>query len=192
MARNITTAFKNAITSKVVRPIMAVELDFSDGVLKMWNGYGDLTMTAGGSSKTFTGAGDLLGISEIEESDILSMSGVTLTLSGIKSSLISTALSAQYTNRNGAIYLGLFDTSANVIADVYTLFKGKMDVLNISEGQQTTMIQLKLESRLVSFEKASNRMYTLEDQKVDYSNDLGFEFIPDLQDKEIIWGKATN
>ena len=158
----------------------------------MWNGYGDITMTAGGSSKTFTGAGDLLGISEIEESDILSMSGVTLTLSGIKSSLISTALSAQYTNRNGAIYLGLFDTSANVIADVYTLFKGKMDVLNISEGQQTTMIQLKLESRLVSFEKASNRMYTLEDQKVDYSNDLGFEFIPDLQDKEIIWGKATN
>jgi|TARA_B110000285_G_scaffold1570_1_gene1673 hypothetical protein len=192
MSRDITSAFNTAITSKVVRPLMAVELEFSDGTLRMWNGYGDITMTAGGSSKTFTGAGDLLGISEIEESDILSMSGVTLTLSGIKSSLISTALSAQYTNRNGAIYLGLFDTSANVIADVYTLFKGKMDVLNISEGQQTTMIQLKLESRLVSFEKASNRMYTLEDQKVDYSNDLGFEFIPDLQDKEIIWGKATN
>ena len=192
MSRDITSAFNTAIISKVVRPLMAVELEFSDGTLRMWNGYGDITMTAGGSSKTFTGAGDLLGISEIEESDILSMSGVTLTLSGIKSSLISTALSAQYTNRNGAIYLGLFDTSANVIADIYTLFKGKMDVLNISEGQQTTMIQLKLESRLVSFEKASNRMYTLEDQKVDYSNDLGFEFIPDLQDKEIIWGKATN
>mgnify|MGYP003676658519 FL=1 len=192
MSRDITSAFNTAIISKVVRPLMAVELEFSDGTLRMWNGYGDITMTAGGSSQTFTGAGDLLGISEIEESDILSMSGVTLTLSGIKSSLISTALSAQYTNRNGAIYLGLFDTSANVIADVYTLFKGKMDVLNISEGQQTTMIQLKLESRLVSFEKPSNRMYTLEDQKVDYSNDLGFEFIPDLQDKEIIWGKATN
>ena len=192
MSRDITSAFNTAIISKVVRPLMAVELEFSDGTLRMWNGYGDITMTAGGSSQTFTGAGDLLGISEIEESDILSMSGVTLTLSGIKSSLISTALSAQYTNRNGAIYLGLFDTSANVIADVYTLFKGKMDVLNISEGQQTTMIQLKLESRLVSFEKAANRMYTLEDQKVDYSNDLGFEFIPDLQDKEIIWGKATN
>ena len=192
MSRDITSAFNTAIIAKVVRPLMAIELEFSDGTLRMWNGYGDITMTAGGSSQTFTGAGDLLGISEIEESDILSMSGVTLTLSGIKSSLISTALSAQYTNRNGAIYLGLFDTSANVIADVYTLFKGKMDVLNISEGQQTTMIQLKLESRLVSFEKASNRMYTLEDQKVDYSNDLGFEFIPDLQDKEIIWGKETN
>ena len=120
------------------------------------------------------------------------MSGVTLTLSGIKSSLISTALSAQYTNRNGAIYLGLFDSSRNIVSDVYTLFKGKMDVLNISEGPATTVIQLKIESRLIVFEKASNRMYTLEDQKVDFPTDIGFEFIPDLQDKEIIWGKATN
>ena len=192
MARNITTAFKNAITSKVVRPIMAVELDFSDGILKMWNGYGDLTMNAGGSSKTFIGQGDLLNISGVEESSTLSMSGITLTLAGIKSSLISTALSANYTNRDGSLYLGLFDASRNVIADVYTIFKGKMDVLNIQEGQETTVITLKLESRLVTFEKPANRMYTLEDQKVDFPNDLGFEFIPDLQDKEIIWGKKTN
>ena len=192
MARNITDAFNTAITNKVVRPIMAVELDFSDGVLKMWNGYGNLTMTAGGSSKTFTGQGDLLGITSVEESSTLSMSGITLTFAGIKSSLISTALSAGYTNRNGAVYLGLFDASQNVIADVYTIFKGKMDVLNIQEGPLTSVITLKLESRLITFEKASNRMYTLEDQKVDFANDIGFEFIPDLQDKEIIWGKATN
>ena len=192
MARNITNAFKTAITSKVVRPIMAVELDFSDGILKMWNGYGNLTMTADGSSKTFIGQGDLLNISGVEESSTLSMSGITLTLAGIKSSLISTALSANYTNRNGALYLGLFDASKNVIADVYTIFKGKMDVLNIQEGFETTVITLKLESRLVTFEKPSNRMYTLEDQQVDFSSDLGFEFIPDLQDKEITWGKKTN
>ena len=192
MARSITTAFNNEITSSVVKPIVGVELEFSDGTLRMWNGYGNLTMTAGGSSKTFTGAGDMLGMSEIEESDTLSMSGVTLTLAGIKSSLISTALSANYTNRKGAIYLGLFNTSNNVVADVYTLFKGNMDVLNISEGMETTVIQLKLESRLVTFEKPANRMYTFEDQKIDFPNDLGFEFIPDLQDKEIIWGKKTN
>jgi len=192
MSRNITTAFNNAITNAVVKPIVGVELEFSDGTLRMWNGYGNLTMTAGGSSKTYTGAGDMLGMSEIEESDTLSMSGVTLTLAGIKSSLIATALGANYTNRKGAIYLGLFNTSNNVVADVYTLFKGNMDVLNISEGMETTVIQLKLESRLVTFEKAANRMYTFEDQKIDFPNDLGFEFIPDLQDKEIIWGKKTN
>ena len=192
MARNITTAFNNAIKSQVVTPIIASELEFSDGTLRFWNGYGNITMTAGGSSKVFTGLGDFLGISPISESSTLQMSGVTLSMSGIKSSLISTALSAQYTNRNGAIYLGMYDTSRNVIADVYTVFKGKMDVLNIQEGFETTVITLKLESRLVTFEKPSNRMYTLEDQQVDFSSDLGFEFIPDLQDKEITWGKETS
>jgi len=192
MSRDITSAFNTAITNQVVKPIIAVELDFSDGVLRLWNGYGNLTMTAGGSSQTFTGQGDMLGTTEIEETSTLSMSGVTLTLAGIKSSLISTALGANYTNRNGAIYLGLFDTSSNVIADVYTLFKGKMDVLNIQEGPETAVITLKLESRLITFERPANRMYTLEDQQVDFPNDLGFEFITDLQERSIVWGKKTN
>ena len=192
MARDITTAFKNSIEGSLVKPIIGIELEFSDGTLRFWNGYGNLTMTAGGSSKTFNGAGDMLGVSEVEESSTLSMSGVTLTLAGIKSSILSTALGANYTNRKGAIYLGLFDTSNNVIADVYTLFKGNMVVMNIQEGADTCLITLKLESRLITFEKASNRMYTNEDQKIDFSSDVGFEFIPDLQDKEITWGKKTN
>tara|TARA_R110002096_G_scaffold220211_1_gene408711 strand:- start:994 stop:1356 length:363 start_codon:yes stop_codon:yes gene_type:complete len=119
------------------------------------------------------------------------MQGITVALTGIKSSLVSTALTAQYTNRNGTLYMGLYNSSGAVIDDVYTLFKGKMDVLNINEGAETSTISLNIESRLVSFDLPLNRMYTLEDQQVDYSTDLGFEFISNLQDKEIIWGKKT-
>ena len=191
MARDITSDFNTAIKDTVVQPIFAIELEFSDGTLRFWTGYGDITMTAGGSSKTFTGTGDLLNISPIGESSTLQMQGITVALTGIKSSLISTALTAQYTNRNGTLYMGLLNSSGAVIADVYTLFKGKMDVLNINEGAETSTITLKIESRLVSFELPLNRMYTLEDQQVDYSTDLGFEFISNLQDKEIIWGKKT-
>ena len=191
MARNITTAFNNAIKSDVVRPVLAVELEISDGTLRFWNGYGNLTMTAGGSSKLFLGTGDLLNISSIEETSTLKMNGITISLGGIKSSLISSILSAQYTNRLGTVYMGLFDNNKNVIADVYTLFQGKMDVANIQEGPETSVIQINIESRLVQFELPLNRMYTLEDQQIDFPSDIGFEFIPDLQDKEIIWGKKT-
>ena len=191
MARDITSAFNTAIIDTVVKPLFAIELEISDGTLRFWNGYGSITMTAGGSSKTFTGTGDLLTISPIGESSTLQMQGITVALTGIKSSLISTALTAQYTNRNGTLYMGLLNSSGAVIADVYTLFKGKMDVLNINEGAETSTITLKIESRLVSFDLPLNRMYTLEDQQVDYSTDLGFEFISSLQDKEIIWGKKT-
>jgi hypothetical protein len=191
MARDITSDFNTAIKSTVVQPIFAIELEFSDGTLRFWNGYGSITMTAGGSSKVFTGTGDLLSISPVEESSTLQMNGISVALTGIKSSLVSSALSAEYTNRDAALYMGLYNTSGAVIADVYTLFKGKMDVLNITEQADTATITLNIESRLVSFEQPLNRMLTLEDQQVDYSSDLGFEFISDLQDKEIIWGKKT-
>jgi hypothetical protein len=96
MARSVTTAFNNAIVSQVVRPLLACELEFSTGTLRFWNGYGDLTMTAGGSSNTFTGLGDLIGVSAISESDQVEAIGATLSLTGIKSSIISAALSANY------------------------------------------------------------------------------------------------
>ena len=192
MARSITTAFKNAIKSSVVRPLLAVELEFSTGTLRFWNGYGDLTMTAGGSSNTFTGLGDLMGVSAIAESDQVEAIGASLSLTGIKSSFISTALTGNYTNRNASIFLGLFDSSKSVIADVYTLFKGKMDIMKIDEGPESATITLNLENRLIALDRALNRRFTHEDQQERFSGDLGLEFVPDLQDKEIIWGKKTS
>ena len=192
MARSITTAFKNAIKSSVVRPLLAVELEFSTGTLRFWNGYGDLTMTAGGSSNTFTGLGDLMGVSAIAESDQVEAIGASLSLTGIKSSFISTALSGNYTNRNASIFLGVFDTSKSVIADVYTLFKGKMDIMKIDEGSESATITLNLENSLIALDRPLNRRFTHEDQQERFSGDLGFEFVPDLQDKEVIWGKKTS
>ena len=189
MARSITTAFNTAIKSKVVRPIFACELAFSTGTLYFWNGYGDITMTAGGSSNTFTGLGDLISVSPIGESDQVEAIGASLSLTGIKSSLISAALSALYTNRNASIYLGLFDTNKSVVSDVYTLFKGKMDIMKIDEGSETASITLNIENRLIVFDRPKERRFTHEDQQNRFAGDLGFEFVPDLQDKEIIWGK---
>lgn len=192
MSRTVTTAFNNAVTSQVVRPLLACELEFSTGTLRFWNGYGDLTMTAGGSSNTFTGLGDLMNVSAISESDQVEAVGASLSLTGIKSSLISAALSANYTNRNASIFLGLFDTNKSVIADVYTLFKGKMDIMKIDEGPESATIVLNLENRLIVLDRAKERRYTHEDQQLSFAGDLGFEFVPDLQDKEIIWGKASS
>ena len=191
MARDITSDFNTAIIDTVVQPIFAIELELSDGTLRFWTGYGNITMTAGGSSKVFSGLGDFLGISPVSESSTLQMQGINILLTGIKSSLISSILSAQYTNRDATLYMGLFNTSGSVIGDVYTLFKGKMDVCNITENGETSNISLNIESRLVVFELPKERLYTLEDQQIDFPNDVGFEFIPELQDKEITWGKKT-
>jgi hypothetical protein len=149
-------------------------------------------MTAGGSSNTFTGLGDLLNISPIGESDQLEAIGAQVQVTGIKSSIISAALGANYTNRNAAIYFGTFDTNKSVIADVYTLFKGKMDIMKIDEQAATSTITIALENRLISFDRPKERRFTNEDQLQRFTGDKGLEFVPDLQDKEIVWGKSTN
>ena len=192
MARNITTAFNNAISAQTVIPFFAVSLAFSTGTLYLWNGYGDISLTAGGSTNTYTGLGDASGLSPVDEQSAIQASGANLVLNGVKSSLISTALSAQYTNRDGKIFLGMFDASKNVVADVYTLFVGKMDVMIIRETGETSTIELKLENRLIALERAIERRYTDEDQKNLFPGDKGFEFIPDLQDKQLVWGKKSD
>ena len=190
MARNITTAFNNAISAQNVIPFFAVSLAFNTGTLYLWNGYGDISLTAGGSTNTFTGLGDATGMSPVEEQSLIQASGANLVLNGVKSSLIATALSAQYTNRDGKIFLGMFDASKNVVADVYTLFVGKMDVMVIRETGETSTIELKLENRLIALERPNERRMTDEDQKNLFPGYIGFEFIPDLQDKQLVWGKA--
>ena len=192
MARNITSAFNTAISAQNVVPFFAVSLAFNTGTLYLWNGYGDISLTAGGSTNTYTGLGDAAGVSPVDEQSLIQASGANLVLNGVKSSLISTALSSQYTNRDGKIFLGLFNTSKAVVADVYTLFIGKMDVMIIRETGETSTIELKLENRLVSLERPNDRRMTDEDQKNLFSGDKGFEFIADLQDKQLVWGKKAD
>jgi len=42
---------------------LAAELLFDSGALRLWNGYGDLTI----DSNTYTGGGSLISVSAIEE-----------------------------------------------------------------------------------------------------------------------------
>ena len=83
MARGLDNSIKTAIEEESLRVFIAVDvlLD-SPNELYFWSGVGDLTY----EGITYTGAGELLQISDIQESSDLAAKGATLTLSGIPSS----------------------------------------------------------------------------------------------------------
>ena len=62
----------------------------------------------------------------------------------------------------------------------------------IRETGETSTIELKLENRLVALERPNDRRMTDEDQKNLFTGDKGFEFIADLQDKQLVWGKKAD
>jgi len=184
MTRSLGTDFTNALSADEVQPFFAVEMDFSGGAIRLWTGYGDITI----GSDTYTGAADFMKIGTVDETSEIKATGINVMLSGIPSSLLSAALSENYQGRDITMYFGTLDNTGAINDTPYVLFKGSMDVMNITESSDTATINITGESRLIDLEIARERRYTSEDQKIDYPTDKGLEFVADLQQKQILWG----
>ncbi len=179
--------------------------------LYFWTGLGDTTI----DGITYIGTGNLMQISNIQETAEIQAAGATLTLSGIPADMLSLALSVPYQGRIGKIKFGLIDADnnllqletafnmllesgidiglenpeqSNVLVD---MFVGYMDQMNIDESPDTATISLSLESKLLDLDKPVIRRYNNESQKALFPNDKAFEFLNDLQGKDLSWGRAS-
>jgi hypothetical protein len=185
MSRSLTTALNNELISSEMNPFMAVSLDFSGGTFLSWTGYGDITF--GGD--TYIGSGDIINVGAISETSEVRANGMQITLSGLPVELVSAALTDPYQGRTAKIFFGVLNaTTGAVIADPYLLFKGKMDLMTIEDGGETATIAVTAESRLIDLDRTRERRYTSQDQKIDFPDDKGLDFIASLQEKSIIWG----
>jgi len=192
MSRSLSSGMQAVSTADVVRPIFLVRMVFDSGEtpneLNLWSGVGDLTY----DSETYTGVGDLLNISAVTETSDMQASGLNVTLTGVKSSLVVIAKDHEYQGRAITVMLGAFDASGDLVADPTVIFAGFMDTMTISESGQTSTISIACENKLIAFERAKVRRYTAEDQKIDHPTDKGFEFVTAIVQKEIIWGRASS
>ena len=187
MSRTLSTEMQAVASADLVRPIYLVKMEFDSGDLFLWSGLGNLVY----SGDTYVGTGDLMSISPIKESEELIANGVDFTVSGIKQSLVSIARDEPYQGRKITLYLGAFDENADIISSPVILFGGFMDVMTISDSGETSTISISAENKLIAFDRASVRRFTAEDQKIDYPLDKGFEFVSQIAQQEIIWGRPT-
>ena len=186
MSRDLQSSITTALDGEVVQPYMAVDLAFDGGNLRLWTGVGDLTI----SSNTYTGAGNLLSISNIEETAEIAAKGATLVLSGIPSSILSDALTEAYQGRLCTIYFGI------VGGDSSEVFQGFMDQMIIDEGPETCTVTLTVENRLVDLERPRVLRFTDQSQQARLSGlgvttDKGLQFVDSLQNKVVAWGKTS-
>ena len=183
MSRDLTSTTLSSITDDVVYPFFAVELLFDgDNAVRMWTGQGTLTV----AGEDYVGLGNLLDISAIEETAEMAVKGATLTLSGVPTELLSLALSEPYQGRVCNIYFGVTSEEA-----LNQIFSGYMDQMNIVDGGETSTIELMVENRLIVLERARVARFTSGYQKSIYPGDLGLDFVEDLQDKDIVWGRSS-
>lgn len=188
MPRDINSTIKTALLQPEVKLFYAIELNFynpstsADAPLRFWTGVGTTTL----NSQTYYGTGELLSISGLEEVADLKATGISLTLSGIPTSVVTAALAHEYHGRSAYVYFGVQGN-----ANLTNMFEGYMDQLLIQDGPETSTIQAKLESKLIDLERTRPFRYTQESHAVLYSGDTFFSFVEDLQDKKIDWGKGV-
>lgn len=184
MARDLTASVITQLQSASVTVGILFEGEFASGWVRLWSGIGSLSW----DGKTWTGTGNLLGISGIDETAEVRASGMTVSLSGVPSDLLSAALGDARSGRIGRVYLAFF-SGGSIVADPILQFEGRLDVPAIEDGPETATISISYESELIDLERARERRYTPEDQAIDFPGDLGFDYVASLQDAQITWGR---
>lgn len=184
MSRDLSSGALAEVTADSCAPVLFYEGEFSGGTVRLWTGVGSVSWNA----QTWTGAGSLLAVSGITETVDLRAVGITVSLSGMPSSLISIALAQANQGLPGRVYLGFLTDAGAIVADPYLSFSGRLDVPEISDDGETCTISISYESRLIDLERPRARRYTAADQKARHPTDLGFDNVPGLQDAVIIWG----
>ena len=166
----------------------AVKAEFDTDDIMLWTGSGDLVI--GGD--TYVGAGELLTISNSEESSDIRSNGVSLSISGMDTDVLGYALTENYQNRPFTLLMGYLMGGANESAGEVILFRGRMISIVIKDSTNGSTIEVSAENRLLDLQRPSKYRYTKESQNFLYPNDVSLNRIASLQDKEIIWGKTTS
>jgi hypothetical protein len=208
MTRDLPADLATALaTQGTVEGVIALmgEFQFESGTVAMWTGVGPLIY----NGVTFEGGGNLVSVSPYEETQELQAKGMVFTLSGVPTNLISIAESENYQSRPMRLYLALVDITSSIeledgtgvlllegggkiklesrVNSIYRLFSGFMDTMTIQDDANGATIQLSCESVASILKRSKTRRYTAEDQKSRFPDDLGLDFIAQLQDKELIW-----
>lgn len=189
MPRNLSPAMLTALQSGILYPAIFVNLGFASGTAYIWSGIGNYTW----NGNTYVGVGDLGQISVIEEGATVEAKGISVTLSGIDSTMLADALQESQLGLPATIYIALYTgPGGTIIADPLTAWSGFTDQPEIVLTGPTAEITLRLESVLLELNKPVDRRYTLQDQQVQAPGDIAFQFVPSLQEISFVWnGQAT-
>jgi hypothetical protein len=166
-----------------------VKLAFPSGTVYLHNSIG--TYTFGGNN--YLGLGDLGAISPLEEGADVSPYQITLSLSGLDSTIAGAALTEDYYMHAVTVLLGVLNADDVLLADPTVVFEGFMDQMDVSVGADGgDVISLTAESELARFDRSSNLKYTGVQLQSEFAGDVAFEFMPDIEGAKIRWGDPNS
>ena len=165
------------------REALFLQGDFASGTLRLWTGLGPIDW----DGHTWAGAGDLVAISTIEETNTVTASGVTVSLSGVGTDQVALAIDEARQGAPGHIWLALLDDAGQIIPNPIYLFGGQLDVPQIDDTGDTCRISITYESQRSTCSAPGAPIHPR--GSADHAPGRpGFEFVTTIQTREVQWG----
>jgi hypothetical protein len=194
MPRTASAAVLAAIASHTLGLAIFAELAFADNTLYLYNGIGNFTPAGPPANpastfpygQTFTGLGWLAKLSAIPQTTKIQAQNITLSLSGIPSSLVAEATAQVRIVGTATIWLAFF-SGGSLITDPVQCFAGRFDVPSLTDSGDTSTISITCENPLLSLNLAPNRLFDDADQQLYFPGDLGMSFVDALANLNLFW-----
>ena len=182
MPRTIAAELVTALQGPSRRPYVALEMDLDSAPVRIWAGHGNRTI----EGETYLGVAHLLSVGGIEENNDLASTSLSATLQCTQA-LIALALGEDWQNRPCKVMLG--DLS---VASVLTYFEGFVDALPWTDDPTgERRIDAVFEHNLAELDDAPNFKYTQAVMKARHPTDTFLDYVNDIIDKEIPWGRKS-
>lgn len=184
MTRLTDTDNSTAAEQPHVAYVLFGDFDFVSGHVRVssWN----KSFTFGGN--TYDGLGGFVDVGDITEEGGTTSQKLEFTLSGIPDSVVSIVLAEKYHGRAATLYLGFLDANEQLVSNPEIIWEGLMDVMTLKCEQNSSLVSLVCENRLVRWKDKINLSYTDEHQRRIDATDEFFALVDTLANKSVIWG----
>lgn len=186
MSRGLPTALQDAIAERIVRPFIAVHIDFPDPVFA-WTGTGTLPF----NDEEWTGVHGIGSIDTIGEGTDGSATGVKATLLEVPESFREDVRDQAVRGCTYELFVGALDETYQQVVGVKRIWSGRLAGFEIVDGGQTLSVTASGESRQIDQRRPAIKRFTDEYQQRKYPGDKFFEYTSRMTEIPILWAKAN-
>lgn len=175
-----------ALADPVVTIAIAAKIHFKSGITRVHTGLGEVVI----EGETYLGVGQLGEIGGVSEEHSTSPSQISMTLSGLDSSLIAETLNERVIGQPVETFLVIFNPDQTVRAAV-TLFEGDISNTALIAGGQNAL-NYSVSSVFERWQNGVSDRYTEESHTARHPGDHLFKFVGQTADRSIYWGSAKD
>lgn len=186
MSRDLPAELDAAIEEPVVRPFLALFIDFPDPV-RVWTGTGNIIF----EGEEWIGAGGVGAIDTIGEGTDGSAVGIKASLFNVPSEFRDDIADQATKGATFEVWVGALNETFQVVEAVKLLWKGRSDTYEVVDGGETLTVNVTGESRMRDQRRPAIKRFTNTYQQSKHPGDLFFEYADSLAEVSILWAKAS-